>query len=583
MVSVRPSTIAFGGTIAGVKDTTINASAKNVNIANATAFKGKFNQTDGTTTIAGDKYFGGTVSVDGGTLAVTGAWTPTADTTLNGGTLQTAGSNIFTKGDDGKYSATTGWGDLTKTKGTLELSDTDFEYTLEQYKAAQTAVGDKIKLILNGTLKSDKPLKDGDVDGVTSPDLTVEASTAGKIGVTHDTTVGKLDFKAADGTTDVTITTGSATLTLTGNGGDVFANMNDTVKTVDASTGSIALGTSEESKGVVNVETLKVKDLIVVGDFDAQNTEVANLTVTGDLTAKDVTLSTAGSVTGSMTADKLSGAGSVSIGNSTNAGKLEVKKLDLTGLVFLDPAWSDGSTVADASSLAVTDLTTPVAAKLVAGQNSIVSLGAATAVANQAFESIAHFNPLAWSSTSITAAAYVDAPVDLASTGLVYVDGSLTAAPTTGLTAGTVTVNKDGMLIVNQQNVGNSSVFTVGGADNATVAFADGSYLGVVNTTEGSFKLAKTVTGTANVVTDNQFFNASVKGEVLTTTVDTKKLAGAVASMGVQQMARRADTVFANTIADRTAQSVAGEGVALWVDVGGERYEADDLDNGAQE
>ena len=279
---------------------------------------------------------------------------------------------------------------------------------------------------------------------------------------------------------------------------------------------------------------------------------------------------------------ELSGAGNVSIGNSTSAGKLEVKKLALTGLVFLDPAWVDGSSVSDASALAVTDLTAPVAAQLVAGQNSMISLGATSAAANQAFETLAQMNGLSWSATGTTAGAFVNAPVDLAATGLVYVDGSLTAAPTTTLTAGTVTVNKDGMLVVNQQNIGSASVFTVAGADNATVAFAEGSTLGIVNATEAKVKLAKTVTGTAKVVTDNQFVNGALADGVVTTTVDKQKLAGAVASMGIQQMARRADTVFANTIADRTAQSVAGEGVALWVDVGGERYEADDLDNGTQ-
>ena len=221
-----------------------------------------------------------------------------------------------------------------------------------------------------------------------------------------------------------------------------------------------------------------------------------------------------------------------------------------------------------------------MAAQLVAGQNSMISLGATSAAANQAFETLAQMNGLSWSATGTTAGAFVNAPVDLAATGLVYVDGSLTAAPTTTLTAGTVTVNKDGMLVVNQQNIGSASVFTVAGADN--VAFAEGSTLGIVNATEAKVKLAKTVTGTAKVVTDNQFVNGALADGVVTTTVDKQKLAGAVASMGVQQMARRADTVFANTIADRTAQSVAGEGVALWVDVGGERYEADDLDNGAQ-
>ena len=58
---------------------------------------------------------------------------------------------------------------------------------------------------------------------------------------------------------------------------------------------------------------------------------------------------------------------------------------------------------------------------------------------------------------------------------------------------------------------------------------------------------------------------------------------GALASTGIQAMTRRADTVLAQTIADRTSvdQELAA-GTNLWVDVTGERYEADKLDNGGE-
>lgn len=56
----------------------------------------------------------------------------------------------------------------------------------------------------------------------------------------------------------------------------------------------------------------------------------------------------------------------------------------------------------------------------------------------------------------------------------------------------------------------------------------------------------------------------------------------ALASTGVQAMTRRADSILAQTIADRTSldQEYAA-GANLWVDVTGERYEADKLDNKA--
>ena len=58
---------------------------------------------------------------------------------------------------------------------------------------------------------------------------------------------------------------------------------------------------------------------------------------------------------------------------------------------------------------------------------------------------------------------------------------------------------------------------------------------------------------------------------------------GALASTGIQAMTRRADTVLAQTIADRTSvdQELAA-GTNLWVDVTSERYEADKLDNGGE-
>lgn len=269
-------TISFGGSIAGLAGTSINSSAAKVSIADAAAFAGDFTITDGLTQISGAKFFGGKVSVEGGTLAVDGAWTASGSTTLKGGMITTAGANVFKKGDDGKYGTTLtdGWTALNKTNGKVELTD----YTIEQLRAAQNALnggsGSEVQLVLHGTLTTDKPLTDTTVDGLIAADQTVSANASGNFVVSNGTTVGSIDFKEAENAESVAITTGTATLTIEGNGGDVFANLSDTVKTVDASNSSVALGQSEESKGSVNVETLKVKNLEVVGTFDAVNAEV---------------------------------------------------------------------------------------------------------------------------------------------------------------------------------------------------------------------------------------------------------------------------------------------------------------------
>lgn len=53
----------------------------------------------------------------------------------------------------------------------------------------------------------------------------------------------------------------------------------------------------------MNVETLKVKNLEVVGTFDAVNAEVESLDVSGNFTAAELKVAE-GDVTGTLSADK---------------------------------------------------------------------------------------------------------------------------------------------------------------------------------------------------------------------------------------------------------------------------------------
>ena len=209
-------TISFGGSIAGLAGTSINSSAAKVSIADAAAFAGDFTITDGLTQISGAKFFGGKVSVEGGTLAVDGAWTASGSTTLKGGMITTAGANVFKKGDDGKYGTTLtdGWTALNKTNGKVELTDTGYDYTIEQLRAAQNALnggsGSEVQLVLHGTLTTDKPLTDKTVDGLVAADQTVSANASGNFVVSNATTVGSIDFKEAENAESVSITTGTA-------------------------------------------------------------------------------------------------------------------------------------------------------------------------------------------------------------------------------------------------------------------------------------------------------------------------------------------------------------------------------------
>ena len=221
-------------------------------------------------------------------------------------------------------------------------------------------------------------------------------------------------------------------------------------------------------------------------------------------------------------------------------------------------------------------------------RNSVISLGAPIGTAYKAFNDLAQKNGLDWSATGVSAAAYIDTPVTFDGTsGGVVINGALTSSAAPAVTANKVSVAANGMLIVNQQNVGDKQVFSTADADGTSVTFDAGSYLGLVNAQEGTLALADTVTanGNAKVVTDNPFFTgAFITNEagdtVVTTSFDSDSGLSAIASTGIQSMARRADFVMSETVANRTSfDQQLNAGVNLWVDVTGERYEADKLDN----
>ena len=350
---------------------------------------------------------------------------------------------------------------------------------------------------------------------------------------------------------------------------DVTMNALDAKDTSLTITKKLNIGTSDASSGDAAPSTSTAKSITLSGNE-------AQLAVAGQNT-----------VNGGM----LDGTGTIYIGNDASAGGLLVEKSMFKGMIILDPAFTAGSTIADASRYAQTDLSSPVAAQFKVLRNSVISLGAPIETAYTAFNDLAQKNGLDWSETGVSAAAYIDAPVTFdAASGGVVINGALTSSAAPAVTANQVSVAANGMLIVNQQNVGDKQVFSTSDAAGTTVTFAAGSYLGLVNAQEGTLALADTVTAddNAKVVTDNPFFTgAFVTNEagatVVTTSFDSDSGLSAIASTGIQSMARRADTVLAQTIADRTSlDQELSAGTNLWVDVTGERYEADKLDNGGE-
>ena len=267
-------------------------------------------------------------------------------------------------------------------------------------------------------------------------------------------------------------------------------------------------------------------------------------------------------------------------------GTLTITQLaeNFTGTIFVDPAWKDDKTlnvIGNASHLEISKVDTAITGTLAAGRNSLITLGADAAEASSAFEAIASVQGLSWGEKNVTAALYLGAPIEVA--GKIVVDGSLTDATSVASTypdVATIYVANQGILIVSQSQ-GSSDTSMIAG----TLSVADGSYIGVTNATEGTFKLADTITGTTKVVTDNPFIEGEISTAdgTLTNTLNADSGLSALASLGIQSMARRADFTLSETIADRTAiDQQLHAGVNLWADVSGERYEADGLAHGAE-
>lgn len=275
--------------------------------------------------------------------------------------------------------------------------------------------------------------------------------------------------------------------------------------------------------------------------------------------------------------DKISGQGTLTVGNNESAGKLTINNASAhSGVIFVDPAWSDDASlnvVENASGLEIyTRESNQIGSQIIVGTNSIVALGSSADEAISAFNSLKDIQGVSW--RDVGAALYVGAPVTV--TGGILVKAG--AAATDTVTAGTVSIENGSMLIVNA-DAGRS-----GPAITGTVAFGDNSRFGLTNADAGNFTLATAVTGTDNVtvLTDNPFITADLEGNgTIVAQVSADNGLGALASIGIQAMTRRADFMLAQTIADRTSiDQEMGAGLNLWVDVSGENYESDSLDNG---
>lgn len=534
---------------------------------------------------------------NGGTLRADTIEVAAGEVTLAGGTLETGSAQVYDLGtksvinaDASKVSSA---GDLTglalktgitATSGTLALTDKGY-YTTASLKAMSGALqggsaslsflnsklykaaGETAELVDSVIQSTEQVTASSEVktnaDGKATAQVTVKNSGAQTVVVKDSAQTGA---KAVDQVTFAAPENSTAEMTLVGSaaGGHLVQNTAgkavDVVVAPDLTLNLDQTELPEQTTGTLSNLTLSAGTTGTTGTTDMPR-KAADLTVANIVAA----------------VEKLVAAGNniVTVGNERKRGVLKIGTLDLGAgsKVFVDPAWQNDAalnTIGNASHLEIARVGS-LQGSLIAGQNSLITIGATAAQAEAAFNQAG----LNWGKEAVSAALYLGTSVN--PEGGILVNGNLTSVPGAAPEGRTVNLAAGSLLMVDAAAVGEKAV-------TGTVSAANGAKVALVNAAEGTFKLADTVTGltSASFVSDNLFTKTALNGSDVSTTVDKNALGGAVASMGLQSMIRRADSVLAATVADRTSiDQELGAGANLWVDVGGESYEADGFDNNA--
>lgn len=440
----------------------------------------------------------GKLTLEGGRLSVSNTLKATGGTKdptrgaiqFEGGTLSVQGSQIFVnngKDTEANWGATEVVGLMSGT-GVVELTDS-FKYSLADLKAAQSKLtsaskntADTLQVVFaNGTLvlKEDEALTGDQIGGLNLADQTATAGENGSFSVssTADTTVAAVDFGGKEASTNtVKITTNGdsakGALVLSGINGNVFAGLADTTKTVDV-TGALTLGNNTEASGNVNVETLQVDNLTVVGTFTANNVTV-DTTATVDAGA-------------AFTVNSLSG------GTTTVSGTLDVTEV------------KDGANVQAKNGGTV--VLTKVAGTVgqMPSRFHVLSLTPEVATGfnlygtNENARDIIANSFMTDNDVKDKEVLFLDRVLEVESTGQVNV----------GVTSGAdgaVTVGSSGIVVIDANALGSTPLIT----GKLNLESATNGYLLNLNKT-GNFEIASgTVTGDVTLTDDNFFISATM-------------------------------------------------------------------------
>lgn len=243
----------------------------------------KFNATYGTTTVSG----GGVLVSDNIEYTAGGNGTVKLS---DGGTLRTSGKNIFVQSGEGEGAS---WGlsgfaeanftENSVDEGILEITDS-FERSLEDLRKAQAMLEGTTLYFSNVTL-TDEEVTFHEDNGLTTANMevssdvaSVDGTTTLQVGNTKNVGVGAIRVDASTTSIFIVGDSGAAAggLLISGmpNGGNVITGV-DSVETL-TTTGVIQLGLNAGSQGIVNANTVKADELVVVGNFRMNDLDVTS-------------------------------------------------------------------------------------------------------------------------------------------------------------------------------------------------------------------------------------------------------------------------------------------------------------------
>ncbi len=305
---------------------------------------------------------------------------------------------------------------------------------------------------------------------------------------------------------------------------------------------------ADDSTATVNVAEGRTLTIGEAGVLDAKTDSIA----TDENSTARLVKNGAGTMVINSSMEDFNGAFDVT------QGKVRIATLNMPGVLSADA--EEGSAVVTIDKVAGDALAGTVNAR----RNGMVVIGSDEASVRAAMQKSGV--------TGEHGVIYVGRALDMSGGSLVVGEDPASGAD------GNVVAANGGVLMVDQTaGTAEKPIFS-----NASVTVDGDSTLTLVNASVGTINLADgNLSVNGNITTDNPFIEGSIVDGKLVSVLNAEDGLRSIASTGIQAMARRADFVMAQTIADRTAiDQERAQGVRLWVDVTGERYEADSLDNG---